>query len=90
MPFRYQPYFSEPNLLDDTPGDYKRLQWIFAALYPTNLPFDLADIDAPGRRGSKFFAGERLRMPKEYLIRPVVNITPKFKGGIFRGARSSS
>ena len=50
MPFRYQPYFSEPNLLDDMPGDYKRLQWIFAALYPTNLPFDLADIDALGRR----------------------------------------
>ncbi|MGE4561662.1 MAG: hypothetical protein AAEC10_01890, partial [Rhodospirillales bacterium] len=55
----------------DTPGDYKRLQWIFSALYSTNPPFDLADIDALGRRRSKFFAGERFRTPEEYLIRPV-------------------
>ena len=90
MYFRYQPYLSEPNLLVDTPGVYGRLQRIFAALYPTNPPFDLAEIDALIRRRSKFFAGERLWTPEEYLIRPVVNIKPKFKGGIFLGARSSS
>ena len=56
----------------------------------TNPSFELADIDALGRRQSKFFAGERFRTPEEYLIRPVANIKPKFKGGIVRGARSSS
>ena len=60
MPFRYQPYFSAADLLVDMPGDYKRLRWIFAALYPTNPLLDLANIDALGRRESKFFVGERL------------------------------